>query len=204
MENAEQNIPVQKEGKQTDTIHVVDCTSQEEAHNFFLLVKERLKNVSMWHELSGPGTAKFSLRDAQGTELYKIAEKGDLFSIEIPLPGPIAGDGKEWVRIEAMNVKEDAIADSEYITMTVRPVASPTHHNKAPTAHFFSHLSTSTFIVERYLNRVSAAVHGRNETPNKDDTNFYDTVRNTIVALAAREGLSALQWKPLVIGLLKK
>jgi hypothetical protein len=93
----------------------------------------------------------------QVTRFTKWPNKGDLFYINLPAPGPLAGDGKEWVRIEAIEEVEDANAESEYITMTVRPVASPMHPEKA-TAHFFAHHSTNTFIVERYLNHVSAAV----------------------------------------------
>jgi hypothetical protein len=203
MQNPAENIPQQTEGEKTDVIHFKDCAGILEAHHLFLLAKDRLRDVSQWHVLSGPHSAKFAITDATGTEVYKMAEKGDHFYINLPAPGPLAGDGKEWVRIEAIEEVEDADAESEYITMTVRPVVNPKHPDKA-TAHFFSHNSTSTFIVERYKNHVSAAVHGRNETPNTTDTGLYDTVRNTIVALAARKGLSVPQWKSLVTGILEK
>ena len=203
MENANDNIPEQVEGKQTDFIHFVDCATQEEAHGLFMLAKNRLKDISQWHALSGPGSAKFTITDAQGNPDYKMAEKGDLFNIDVPGPGPMAGDGLEWVRIEAINELEDAEAESEYITLTARPVVNPKHPDKA-VAHFFNHHSASTFIVERYLNHVSSAVHGRNEIPNNSDTGLFDTVRNTIIGLAAREGLSGLQWKSLVTGLIEK
>ncbi|MFD0795170.1 hypothetical protein ACFQZX_16225 [Mucilaginibacter litoreus] len=203
MNNAEENIPPQVKGEHTDVLHAIDCQNIAEAHHLFLLVKNRLKDISQWHTFSGPHSAKFSITDAQGNEVYKTAEEGDYFSIDLPAPGSSAGDGKEWVRIERIIEKEDADAESEYITMTVRPVAKPGSNDKA-TAHFFSHNSTSTFIVERYLTKVSAAVHGRNETPNNTDTGLYDTVRNTLIALAARAGLSVPQWKSLVTGLLEK
>ncbi|MDB5128977.1 hypothetical protein [Mucilaginibacter sp.] len=203
MLNPADNIPPQTKGEETDVIHFADCASEQEAHHLFLLAKDRLKDISQWHVLSGPHSAKFAITDTKGDEVYKIAEKGDHFYIDLPAPGPLAGDGMEWVRIEAMEEIEDANAESEYITMTVRPVANPRHPDKA-TAHFYSHNSTSTFIVERYKNHVSAAVHGRNETPNNKDTGLYDTVRNTIIALAAREGLSFPQWKSLVKGILDK
>ncbi|MBD1385410.1 hypothetical protein IDJ75_08990 [Mucilaginibacter rigui] len=203
MNNPTENIPPQTEGEKTDVIHFADCTSIEEAHHLFLLAKDRLKDISQWHVLSGPHSAKFALTDAAGNEVYKMAEKGDLFYINLPAPGPLAGDGKEWVRIEAIEEVDDATAESEYITMTVRPVASPMHPDRA-TAHFFAHQSTNTFIVERYLTHVSAASYGRNETPNNKGVGLYDTVRNTIIALAAREGLSGPQWKSLVSGILEK
>lgn len=203
MNNPAENIPLQTEGEKTDVIHFADCASIQEAHHLFLLAKDRLKDISQWHVLSGPHSAKFSITDAAGNEVYKMAEKGDLFYINLPAPGPLAGNGKEWVRIEAIEEVDDATAESEHIAMTVRPVASPMHPDKA-TAHFFAHHSTNTFIVERYLNHVSAASYGRNETPNNKDVGLYDTVRNTIIALAAREGLSGPQWKSLITGILEK
>jgi len=203
MNNPADNIPPQTEGEKTDVIHFADRESVQEAHHLFLLAKDRLKDISQWHVLSGPHSARFAITDAAGNEVYKMAEKGDLFYINLPAPGPLAGDGKEWVRIEAIEEVDDANAESEYITMTVRPVASPMHPDRA-TAHFFGHHSTNTFIVERYLNHVSAASYGRNETPNNKDVGLYDTVRNTIIALAAREGLSGPQWKSLVAGILDK
>ena len=104
MHNATDNIPPQTEGEQNDFIHFVDCANVEEAHYLFLLAKDRLKDISQWHVLSGPHSAKFAVTDSQGTEVYKMAEKGDLFYIDLPLPTPgsLAGDGKEWVRIETI------------------------------------------------------------------------------------------------------
>jgi len=204
MENdASAQIPAQREGEQTDVIHFVDCDTRRQAHELFLLAKSRLKDVSNWHQFSGAGSSKFTVTDAQGNDEYKIVEKGDHFYINLPAPGSIAGDGLEWVQIEKIEDVEDAHAENEFIAITVRPVANPRHPEKA-TAHFFSHNSTSTFIVERYLNHVSAAVHGRNETPNNHDTNIYDSIRNTIIALTARAGLSGPQWKKLVVGLLNE
>jgi len=203
MNNASDNIPVQHEGEQTDVIHFVDCDSVEKAHELFQLAKSRLKDISNWHTFAGAGSSKFSVTDTKGNEDYKLAEKGDHFYINLPAPGSITGGGLEWVRIEEIIDTEDAKAESEYITMTVRPVANP-RTNEGSIAHFFNHGSTSTFIIERYLNHVSAAVHGRNEVPNNTDVNIYDTVRNTIVALSARVGLSGPQWKKLAVGLLKK
>ncbi|MFD0766319.1 hypothetical protein ACFQZI_15765 [Mucilaginibacter lutimaris] len=205
MDNAADYIPPQTEGKHNDFIHFVDCATVDEAHDLFLLAKDRLKDISQWHKLSGPHSAKFAVTDSQGNEIYKIAEKGDLFYINLPLPtpGPLAGDGKEWVRIETMEEAGDITTESEFIIMTVRPVANPRHPEKS-IAHFFSHDSTNTFIIERYLNHVSTAACGRNEKPNNKDTGLFDTVRNTIIALGARNGLSGPQWNPLMKGILEK
>jgi hypothetical protein len=201
MKDVSATIPQQHEGNQNDVIEFVDLETRQQAHNLFLLAKDRLKDVSNWHLICGHGSTKFSLTDTVGNPIYRMAEKGDHFYIDLPAPGTIAGDGLDWVRIESMEVSEDANAETEFIMITVRPVANPRHPNDE-IAHFYGHNSTSTFIVERYLNHVSAAVHGRNETTNTENTGIYDTVRNTIIALSARAGISGPQWKTLVKGLL--
>ena len=203
MNDSSANIPQQHEGNQTDVIEFADCADRQKAHELFLLAKSRLKDVSNWHTFSGPGSSRFTLTDAQGNPLYRMAEKEDHFYIDLPAPGTIAGDGLDWVRIENIDDVEDAHAESEYIAITVRPVSNPRHPDKE-IAHFYGHNSTSTFIVERYLNHVSAAVHGRNETTNTADTGIYDTIRNTIIALSARAGISGPQWKALAKGLLNE
>lgn len=197
------DIPEQYEGSQIDMIEFADCENQQKAHELFLLAKSRLKDVSNWHTFSGPGSSKFTLTDAKGKPLYRMAEKEDHFYIDLPAPGSIAGDGLDWVRIENIDEVDDANAESEFIAITVRPVANPRHPEKE-IAHFYGHNSTNTFIVERYLNHVSAAVHGRNETTNTENTGIYDTIRNIIIALTAKAGISGPQWKALLKGLLNK
>ena len=202
MHDSSTNIPQQHEGNQTDVIEFADRDTSQKAHELFLLAKSRLKDVSNWHTFSGPGSSKFTLTDAKGNPLYRMAEMEDHFYIDLPAPATIAGDGLDWVQIINIDDVEDANAESEYIAITVRPVTNPRHPD-TEVAHFYGQNSTSTFIVERYLNHVSAAVHGRNETTNTDNTGIYDTIRNTIVALSARAGISGPQWKALVKGLLK-
>ncbi|MCO5936879.1 hypothetical protein NAF17_15150 [Mucilaginibacter sp. RB4R14] len=102
-----------------------------------------------------------------------------------------------------MEEVDNVAAESEYLTMAIRPIAKPRHPEKS-IAHFFSHNGTNTFIVKPYLNHVSAAAYGRNETPNNKDTGLYETARNTIIALLARNGLYGPQWKALVTGILDK
>ncbi len=201
MKDVSATIPEQQEGNQSDVIEFVDMDTRQQAHGLFLLAKDRLKDVSNWHNICGHGSTKFTLTDTAGNAIYRMAEKGDHFFIDLPSPGTLAGDGLDWVRIESLEEVNDPKGETEYIVITARPVANP-KHSKEEIAHFFSHNSTNTFIVERYLNHVSAAVHGRNETTNTDNTGIYDTVRNTIVALTARTGLSGPQWKTLVKGLL--
>lgn len=194
-------IPEQVEGEQNDVRHYIDFPSQGEAHHLFMLAKSRLKDVGTWGALTGPVSSGFGITDTKGNDAYKIAEKGDTLYIDMPGPGSIAGSGVDWVRIEALEEVEDALGEAEYIIITVRPVANP-KKPETVTAHFFSHASTNTFIVERYRNRVSASVHGRNEKPNTEG-NIIDKARNAIVGLTGRHGLSGPHWQVFVENLLK-
>ncbi|GAA4329408.1 hypothetical protein GCM10023149_34090 [Mucilaginibacter gynuensis] len=202
MSIADQNIPEQREGEHNDVIQYVDLPTVAEAHHLFILVKDRLKDVSNWHTFTGPVESKFGITDTQGRETYKIVEKGDHIYIDMPGPGSISGGGYDWVRVEALREHDNAEAESEYVAITVRPVANPKKPGSV-IAHFFSHNSTNTFIVERYRNRVSAAVHGRNEQPNTDG-NLIDDIRNIIVGLTARHSLSGPHWQVFVDNILKQ
>ncbi|MCD8740491.1 hypothetical protein LT679_07745 [Mucilaginibacter roseus] len=200
MEATAKFIPEQKEGEHNDVVEFTGLSSPIEAHKHFLLVKNRLKDISNWHQYVGQAGSTFAITDTQGNAAYKIAEKGDVLCIDMPGPGPAGGDGYDWVRIEEVHEHEDETGNTEYYVMTVRPVANP--RNQEAVTHFFSHDSTNTFIVERSGNKVSAEVHGRNEKPNTDG-NLLDKARNFVVGLTARHGLSAPHWQTFVGNLLK-
>jgi len=85
----------------------------------------------------------------------------------------------------------------------VRPATNPKNERK-DIAHFFSEASTSSFIVKRDGNKITAAVYGRNEKPNTNTEKVTDKIRNAAIAAGAISGLSKLQWKSLVNGLVKK
>lgn len=200
MEATTKFIPEQTEGEHNDVVEYLGQSSYAEAHKHFMLVKNRIKDVGNWHEFVGQAGSTFAITDAQGNVTYKAAEKGDIFYIDMPGPGPAGGDGYDWVRIEEVHEHEDETGDSEYYVMTVRPVANP--HTQGEVAHFFGHGSTNTFIVERSGNKLSAEVHGRNEKPNTDGS-LLDKARNFVVGLTARHALSAPHWKTFAENILK-
>jgi hypothetical protein len=163
----------------------------------------KLLDVSNWHNYCGPGTSKFGLTDYKGILMHRLAQVGDYFCIDLPIaPGPDAGEGLEWVKIE--NIAEHGNADSteEYMVMTARPSPDLWKDDTAK-ANFFSDVSTNTFMVARNGLKVSAEVHGCNETPNNENVDLFDAVRNTAIALSARVGLSGTQWQKLAKGLLE-
>jgi hypothetical protein len=161
-----------------------------------------LLDVSHWHELSGDILAKFQLTDASGKPVYRKAKEGDYFRITIPGPGNKAGEGYDWVHIDQIEYAGSESESYEYIAIKVRPCESPVTHEKS-TAHFFKDIATSTFMVKREYNIISAEVHGRNEQPNTQTPSILDKIRNLIFGLGAILGFSKVQWKSLVNGLIK-
>lgn len=201
MNTAQEQLPPQETGRQTDFTHEQKFESLDAAHRAFQAAAGRLLSVNNWHEYAGAGSAKFNLCNNQGEEVDVMAEEGFFFSINLPAPGSDAGDGLEWVMIEKLVSEGSAHTAEEYLLMTVRPVADP-RKTDTEVAHFYKDVSTSTFMVRRDGFVVSAGAHGRNETPNNENVDLYDKVRNTAIALMARVGLSGPQWQKLVNGLI--
>lgn len=199
--DSEETVPEQQTGIQTNTETSVELTSAEEAKSFYEKVKQRLLAVNSWHHYAGKLTADFQLTDKHGKEVSRQAEKEDHFKIDIPGPGPVTGDGFDWVRVEAIEEKEEG--EEQIITMRVRPATNPNNERK-DVAHFFSDDATSCFVVKRQANTVTAAVYGRNEKPNIKAETLSDMARNAAIASGAITGFSKLQWKSLVNGLVKK
>ena len=194
-------IPKQESGIETNTETSVAFNSPEEAKAFYQKVKHRLLHVNNWQRLAGSLTAGFQLTDKKGKEVNRAAEKGDYFKIDIPGPGPVTGDGFDWVQVEAIEEKEEE--DKQSIALRVRPATNPNNKEK-DIAHFFSVEATSCFMAKREKNTVTAAIYGRNEKPNTDTETIVDKTRNTAIATGAVTGFAKLQWKSLVNGLVRK
>jgi len=197
-----EQLPPQETGKQTDFTHEQKFENLAEAHHAFQAAAGRLLSVNNWHNYAGAGSAKFTLCNNQGEQVDVMAEEGFFFSIDLPAPGSDAGDGLEWVMIEKLVSEGSAHTAEEYVLMTVRPVPDPRKVEEA-IAHFYDGVSTSTFIVRRDGMLISAGAHGRNETPNNEEVDLHDKIRNTAIALMARIGLSGPQWQKLVNGLIE-
>jgi hypothetical protein len=203
MENigSDQMVPHSHEGSSLDTDFEVRATDESEAKKLFALAAHRLLDVNSWDKICGPMSAVFKLTDRNGVGIDGLAKPGDHFQIDVPGPGPAAGDGFDWVKIEAMDDQRNPSAPEESVTLRVRPSPSP-RNESSDTAHFFSNAATSSFRIVRQGSVVRAEVHGRNETPNTEADNPIDKVRNALVGTGARAGLSKPQWNSLVKGLL--
>lgn len=197
-------LPEQERSVSKELSHMVACPSQDEAEEDFLDAKDRLLNVSDWHKLTSPSLARFTLCDTRGNAVRRAAHIGDFIRIAIPGPGHAGNeeDGDDWVRIEALAYDDFPDEDRERVALQVRPAASPLAPDVIP-QHFFSAEATSTFSVERCGKELVAGYWGRNETPNTQGNGLLDTVRNVAVAVGGILGLSDVQWKTLVRGLLE-
>lgn len=193
-------IPDQKIGQKLDLSANAFFNSKTEAVTFYEVAKNRLLNVNQWDEVCLSPSAMFKLMNDKGQEIAGLVKEGDYIRINIPGPGTSVGDGYDWVKVESLIERE--FAEYEVISLTVRPA----HHPLKPfggVAHFFTNQASSTFQIKRNGTVVFAEIHGRNELVNNKTSKIFDNIRNTLVGLAAKLGMSYPQWKFLAEGLVK-
>jgi hypothetical protein len=194
-------IPANIEGKEITAEATVQLPDENNARTLYNTAKQRLLYVHSWGNLSGKLSADFQLTDREGKEADRLAEKGDHFRVDIPGPGSKAGEGYDWAFVEDIKEVNNGAVDS--IAIRVRPAENPQTSNKN-VAHFFSKESTSTFVITREGNTVSACIYDRNIEPNQETKEPLDKIRNTFVGLGAKHGFSKLQWEALANGFLGK
>lgn len=193
-------IPQQQTGIEKNIEEQIQLPGIAEAKAFFTAAKTRLLSVNEWDKLCGDASAKFQLTDEKGIPADGSPKIGNYFKIKIPGPGTVAGSGYDWVQVE--EIIEKAEAEIEFIIIRVRPASDPTSPDES-TAHFYSSEATSNFLVLREGAEVVAAVLGRNEEANTNEGHgLLDKIRNFVVGTGAKIGLSDLQWKGLVKGVL--
>lgn len=193
-------IPSQEEGKQVDIIEKANASNAEEAKSLFIQSKKRLFDIDSWSDISEGLSASFVLTDQHGKQKKGIPVAGDHFRIDIPGPGSSAGSGYDWVRVELVEDDRDPEVDCEWALIRVRPSEDPA--KKEGVAHFLEEKATSSFIVRRENNIITAEVHGRNEKPNTHAEKLSDKVRNAVIGSGAVAGFAKIQWEKLAKGLL--
>lgn len=207
MENTEDKerksgiIPEQNTGKAIDAESHLALGDDVEAKDFFEQAKKRLQHVNQWEDYAGNLSASFQLIDGNGNEVQRAAQRGDYFKIDIPGPGSESGKGYDWVQIE--DVVNKTTDEGEIFGFRVRPTDNP-KSEKEDVAHFYSEDSTSSFLVERRGNVVTASVHDRNTKPNTDADSTIDKIRDAVVGAVGVMTFSKIQWQNLTDGLVKK
>lgn len=195
----ERNAPIQHKGKKLDYTAEANFENEEQARDFYKIAKRRLLHPYDWYRIANLPGAKFVITDHEGRDLIRKMREGDLLRIDIPGPGNSTGDGFDWVRIEEISehIEEPTV---ESCSVTVRPAANPREKDNTEIAHFFKNIATSTFLVKREKTRLKAEYHGRNELINLEVDKLSDKLRNALVGLLAKLGLSTPQWKSLIEG----
>ncbi|MCE3258768.1 MAG: hypothetical protein K0S12_409 [Bacteroidetes bacterium] len=195
-------IPPQFLGAKTGATAKTDSDSRHEAILVFRSAQKKLLDINNWYYYAGETGAKFTHTDAYGNKINNSKpEIGDLIRVELPAPGNKAGDGYDWVRIEAFESASDVLKDEEIFGFRVRPIKNPLDQQNE-VAHFYTSTATSTFLLIRSSNKVIAMERARNEKPNTKVFSFFNKIRNYVIALAAMAGLSNPQWKLLMKGLI--
>ncbi|ADY51821.1 hypothetical protein Pedsa_1253 [Pseudopedobacter saltans DSM 12145] len=200
-ELGKEKVPGQYVGSETNAVEAIELPSEEEARDFFQIVRERFLNVNQWYEIAQLPMSTFKLTNYLGKEVNRPVMEGDFFRIDIPGPGTEAGEGYDWVKIEELS--EESSENEELLTLKARPSANPQNAD-SDTAHFYTEEAVSIFQIKRVGNKISAEEHGRNEVPNRKTDNIIDNVRNSIVGWAAKAGFSYPQWKSLMKGFVKR
>ncbi|MES2773970.1 MAG: hypothetical protein V4722_07285 [Bacteroidota bacterium] len=194
-------VPAQYTGKEIEAEAAVELRNESEAKLFYEVARDRLLHVNKWHEVAGIISAVFQLVGADGKEVTRSPQEGDFFKIDIPGPGSSAGDGYDWVCVEAL--KEVSNDHMQCIGLRVRPSQNPCD-NDGEIAHFYSKEATSSFYVAREYHKVSAVIIDRNIKPNDYTDTLMDKIRDTAVGLSAIGMFSKIQWQKLAAGLVEK
>jgi len=201
----EQLLPPQTRGRSTMTSAQVTVGKEADARFVFERATGRLLNVNEWTDYCGALSAGFQLTDDEGKPLMGRAAVGDYIRIDIPGPSTDQGRGYDWVRIEKIEQPPAPDPNTGSISlMQVRPCANPQLKDTQVIAHFLEDSATSTFIIEREGRKITATVYGRNEVPNTEHPGTANKMRNSVVGTLGAIGLSKIQWKALVEGLLEK
>ena len=194
-------VPKQKMGKQYDNTDTVICTNSLDAKGKYLDACTKLFKINEWGKIGNTLLqTEFCLCNNKGKEVTRHARTGDFIRINLAGPCSKNGDGFNWVQIDQIVIKTEE-NDSELTSVKVRPAACPLNGSTA-IAYFFNEESTTTFIVSKIKNEVSAEIHVRNKESNKNTSQPADFIRNIALAKLAAVKFSAIQWKRLCEGFL--
>ncbi|MBS1587170.1 MAG: hypothetical protein JSS82_16675 [Bacteroidetes bacterium] len=191
-------VPANIKGKQNDLSTKIVLDNDEQAVERYRTARTRMLSPALWHSLSGALSASFEACNAGGEPVDRKLTMNDLVRIDISGPGTKAGHGYDWVKVDIIQDGNSEDGREDLCGMRLRPTAPPGENGE--TAHFFQSGASSTFILRRTGNVVSASYHGRNEVPNTHMERTLDNVRNAIITSGALAGLSEAQWMALIKG----
>ncbi|TCD08338.1 hypothetical protein EZ449_13130 [Pedobacter frigidisoli] len=193
-------IPSQQIGKQTDAEQEKLFSSPKAAGEAYHLAMVKLLDVNAWHKISGIDTTYFELFDRNGNSHHHTAKESDYIRIDVS--GAVASEGKcYWVCIEHMECYSQHETDVEFTLFVARPCKVPGEIGGS-VAHFFTNRATSTFMVFRRGNVLTAGIYGRNEVANTVPDGMLDKSRNVVYKNGSADGMSFAQWQLVLAGIL--
>lgn len=198
--NEQHFIPEQYKGEQKDFEHRIVFSSLSTAKSVFDKAKYRLLEINKWHEYGGLISADFTLTDATGNTVERLANIGDYIKIDIPGPSHPGGQ-HDWVKVEDIRY-EMPDNKNEMMFLKLQPASAPNETRTEKPMHFFEEESSSSFILKREDHEIIISYHGRNEVKNTDTEQPLENARNWLIGLSAMLGFSDLQWKSLIRGII--
>ncbi len=195
-------IPLQVQGAKSDNNYTLTCASKTEARAQYKVARKKLMDINSWNKIcKNLLKAQFQLCNDSGQPVTRLPKVNDFFKIDLPGPGPINGNGFDWVQIKKIAVYNNPEQDAEGTSIVVKPAPCPLNDYKN-TAHFFKSEATSTFMLKREKLVLTAEIHGRNEIPNNETDVVIDAIRNKLVANFAIKAFADIQWQELCKALL--
>lgn len=192
-------IPEQRTGQLNDTFSHLATKERNDADMLFHEIKKRLLNINHWNEYATLTNARFTLIDANGNAINRLAAVGDYVKVVLSGLQKLISESEEHVHIgQIISLKHGGL---DVVIMKVYPCADPAD-NKQEVAHFFNEEASNTFLLYRTTTHIQLSIHGRNEVPNMCSGRIRKKIRNLIFALLAVAGISKIQWKSLAHGLL--
>lgn len=173
-----------------------DATAERE----FKRSKKKLFSVNEWSNMPGI-TSSFQLYKSSGEIRFtNNLEKGDY--ILITLPGKLP---ENWVKITEI---KDSANTAEF-TVSPSPQPKRTRLDKTAhedeTEHFFTSEASSTFLIKREGNIITAYEIGKDEEVNNQDEEAAGRKWiNTLIAAGGWLGFQKIQWEKLTDYLVHK
>jgi hypothetical protein len=183
-------VPSQRVGGFHDTESQKFYDNSSDACIAFNALKDRFFAIYCWKNFCNNTLADFHLYDAQGHMVTRMAQIGDFVKIEI-LASHVIGIKYYWVKIKEIIHEQDFKTERYLITFV--PSSDPSVKIKR-VIHFYSGNSSSTFMIARDSQVLTAGVYGRNEAPNLK-TDPINCIINIVISFGAMTGLSKVQWK---------
>ena len=195
------NIPSQVTGKKLDIFEHRAFTTREDVLAGYQRARSRLFEVNKWCQLVGTASAEFKLIDKFGDSISRTPRVGDYVQIDIPGPGSIIGKGYDWVQVTEL---ED-LSEDHYVKIALQPSMPPENlRSRDEVAHFFkASASTNIEITVRDLT-LHVNYYGRNEEANTESGLILENMRNALIGIGAKFGLSFPQWHRLITGILEE